>query len=144
MEMCGGKEVIMDIHMKIDANHIYWEVYQAECSIHDTVHIGPFTSIMIKAGLVMEEGSTMGPSVTIVDHDHNLENTKSIMDVGKKEPIHIGKRCWIGANVTILKGVTLEDDCVVGAGSVVLRGVYKKGSVLVGNPAKVKWMRGNV
>jgi acetyltransferase-like isoleucine patch superfamily enzyme len=47
----------------------------------------------------------------------------------------IGNRCWIGANATILKGVTLGDGCVVGAGAVVTRAV-KPCEVVAGVPAR--------
>ena len=35
--------------------------------------------------------------------------------------IHIGDDCWIGGNVVILLGITIEDGVMVGAGSVVTK-----------------------
>jgi acetyltransferase-like isoleucine patch superfamily enzyme len=52
------------------------------------------------------------------------------------KPTKIGDRVWIGANVTILKGVTIGNDAVVGAGSVVTKDVPER-AIAVGNPAKV-------
>ena len=49
--------------------------------------------------------------------------------------VKIGNRCWIGANVVILKDVELGDGCVVGAGAVVTRSVAP-GSVVAGVPAQ--------
>lgn len=34
-------------------------------------------------------------------------------------PVSIGRDCWIGSGVRILKGVTIGNGAVVGAGSVV-------------------------
>lgn len=51
-------------------------------------------------------------------------------------PIVIGRNVWIGANVTILKGVTVGDDAVVAAASVVTKDV-PAGSIVVGSPARV-------
>ena len=51
-------------------------------------------------------------------------------------PTQIGDRVWIGANVTILKGVTIGNDAVIGAGSVVTKDIPEK-AIAVGNPAKV-------
>jgi acetyltransferase-like isoleucine patch superfamily enzyme len=45
----------------------------------------------------------------------------------------------IGANSTIICGVTLYKGCMVGAGSVVTKKIYAN-SIVVGNPAKhLKW-----
>jgi len=49
----------------------------------------------------------------------------------------IGKDCWIGANSTILPGVTIGDFSVVAAGSVVTKNV-PSGTMVAGNPAVVK------
>ena len=50
------------------------------------------------------------------------------------KPITIGEDCWLGANVTVLPGVTIGDRCIIGAGSVVTKDVPND-SVYVGNPA---------
>lgn len=52
-------------------------------------------------------------------------------------PIHIGNRVFIGANCTILKGVTIGDGAVIGAGSVVTRNI-PAGAMAAGNPATVR------
>ena len=51
-------------------------------------------------------------------------------------PIVIGKRVWLGSNVTVLPGVTIGDGAVVAAASVVTKDVPAN-SVVVGSPAKV-------
>ena len=43
--------------------------------------------------------------------------------------------CSIGANSTIICGVTIGQDSLVGAGSVVTKNVYK-GKTVYGNPAR--------
>ena len=50
-------------------------------------------------------------------------------------PITIGNNVWIGANVSILPGVTIGDDTVIGAGSVVNRDIAS-GVVAAGNPCR--------
>ena len=51
-------------------------------------------------------------------------------------PINIGADCFLGADVIVLKGVTIGERTVVGAGSVVSRDLPSD-CVAVGNPAKI-------
>ncbi len=51
-------------------------------------------------------------------------------------PITIGNNVWIGAQVCVLPGVTIGDNCVIGAGSVVTKDIPTN-SLAVGNPCKV-------
>ena len=54
----------------------------------------------------------------------------------------IEKNAWVGANVTILKGVKIGEGAVVGAGSLIVKEVPPY-SVCVGNPAKPIKLRFN-
>jgi acetyltransferase-like isoleucine patch superfamily enzyme len=51
-------------------------------------------------------------------------------------PVSIGRRCWIGLNSIVMKGVTIGDDTIVAAGSVVVDNL-PKGVVAAGNPARI-------
>jgi acetyltransferase-like isoleucine patch superfamily enzyme len=53
------------------------------------------------------------------------------------EEIVIGNNAWLGANVTILKGARIGDNCIIATGAVVIKGEYAANSILAGNPAKV-------
>lgn len=55
----------------------------------------------------------------------------------KTADIEIGDNVWVGANVSILKGAKIGNNCIVATGSVVLSGNYPDNSILAGNPAKV-------
>jgi maltose O-acetyltransferase len=50
-------------------------------------------------------------------------------------PISIGNKCWIGARVTILPGVKINDGCIIAAGSVVNKDC-ESNSLYGGVPAK--------
>lgn len=50
--------------------------------------------------------------------------------------VTIGNNVWFGENVTVLKGVTIGDNCIIGAGSIVTRSIPDN-SVAVGIPCRV-------
>ena len=85
-----------------------------------------------------------GPKPTIITGDHRTDiRDKYIIDITEEEklpendqPVVIGDGCWIGANVTILKGVTIGEGSVVAAGAVVTKSCEPY-SILAGVPAKV-------
>lgn len=68
-------------------------------------------------------------------HPTSIEQRKRDIDSNAKtSPIHIGEYVFIGADSTIMKGVTIGDFAVVGAGSVVRTNIPEK-EVWAGNPA---------
>ena len=84
----------------------------------------------------------IGPGCYITDHDHGLDPGLAPLEQELISlPTIVGDRVWIGANVTILKGVTVGDNAVIGAGSVVTKDIPAQ-AIAVGNPAKVLRMKG--
>ena len=57
----------------------------------------------------------------IYDHNHKFRKSdSSVKEQGYSiEEVKIGKNCWIGSNVVILKGVHIGDNSVIGAWCVV-------------------------
>ncbi len=83
----------------------------------------------------------IGPKTVMWGRDHGVARNELIRKQAHiKEPIVIGNDVWIGANVTVLKGVHISDGAVVGAGSVVVKDIPPY-SIAVGNPARVIKMR---
>ncbi len=96
-------------------------------------------STMLDASERIEVGeqTMIGPFCYITDHDHVVGPGLAPGDTPlASKPVIIGKRCWLGANVSVLKGVTVGDGSVVGAGSVVTKPI-PAGVIAVGNPARV-------
>ncbi|MDD7520577.1 MAG: DapH/DapD/GlmU-related protein [Lachnoclostridium sp.] len=87
-----------------------------------------------------------GPRPTIITGDHRIDVVgKYIMDSTEKlpendSPVVIEDDVRIGANVTILKGVTIGHGSVVAAGAVVTKSCPPY-SIIGGIPAKVLKMR---
>lgn len=69
----------------------------------------------------------------VIPHD-NMEVTPEWL-ARMADGVRIGNKTWLGANSAVLKGVTLEDECVLGAGSVAMKSAESH-SLLVGIPAR--------
>lgn len=82
-----------------------------------------------------------GPSVLISggDHDHRQVGIPMALVKEKGEGVDAGVTIhddvWIGANVLIMKGVTIGEGAIVAAGSVVTKSV-EPNSIVAGVPAK--------
>lgn len=89
-----------------------------------------------------------GPRPTIITGDHRTDIIgKYIIDVTVQEklqendqPVVIEDDVWCGANVTILKGVTIGRGSVVAAGAVVTKS-FPPYSIIGGVPARLLKMR---
>jgi acetyltransferase-like isoleucine patch superfamily enzyme len=94
---------------------------------------------IIDASELVEIGADcmIGPFCYITDHDHTADETgRPGGGALVSAPTRIAPRCWLGAHVTVLKGVTIGAGTVVGAGSVVTKSLPPR-VVAVGNPARV-------
>ena len=76
---------------------------------------------------------TFANKVQILAHD---DSPRFYTGYGKLGLVNVGSRVFVGANTTILMGVTIGDDVIIGAGSVVTKDI-PSGSVAAGNPCRV-------
>lgn len=85
-------------------------------------------------GITIEDNVLLAPNVSLLSEGHPIspEERHSLIP----NPIHIKKNAWIGANATILQGVTIGENSVVAAGSVVSKDVPDN-VVVGGTPAKI-------
>ncbi len=67
-------------------------------------------------------------------HPFDVEKRNEGFEMAK--PISIGNNVWIGADVSILPGVTIGDNCVIGAKSLVSKDI-PSGVLAFGNPCRV-------
>ena len=94
---------------------------KANVKIGDNCFFNNDCSITAINSVVIGDGCLFGENVKIYDHNHRFSN----LDLPIKEQgysisgVRIGKHCWIGSNVCILKGAEIGDNCVIGAGCVI-------------------------
>lgn len=105
-------------------------------SIGNNVSIGRNTIIAIKDHLTIGDNSEISANVFICDQSHGIKRGQLINNQHSIiEKVSIGKDCWIGTNVVILKGVKIGDGSVIGASSVVNKNIPPN-EIWGGNPIK--------
>lgn len=87
-----------------------------------------------QGGIVIGDGAFIGHNVVLATINHDLDPKNNRKN--HYAPITIGKNVWIGANATVLPGVSIGDWAVIGAGAVVTKDVPAK-SVVGGVPARI-------
>ena len=89
-------------------------------------------NVSIYTGVICEDDTFLGPSMVFT----NVINPRSFLE--RKEEFRVTlvkKGASIGANATVICGVTLGEYCLIGAGAVVTKDVPDF-ALVVGNPAK--------
>jgi UDP-2-acetamido-3-amino-2,3-dideoxy-glucuronate N-acetyltransferase len=94
-------------------------------------------NVSIYTGVVCEDDVFLGPSMVFT----NVVNPRSAVNrKNQYEKTLVKRGATIGANSTIVCGITLGEFSFIGAGAVVIRDV-KPYALVVGNPAKhIGWM----
>lgn len=88
------------------------------------------------APIIFGDEVIVGPNTTFVTATHPVSPEKRARRIVYALPIKVGNNVWIGANVTILPGVTIGDNSTIAAGAVVREDVPPR-TVVGGVPARV-------
>lgn len=69
---------------------------------------------------------------------HSIVNLKGER-INQPSSVYIGNHVWIGAHVSILKGVHISPNCIVGMRSVITAHPppYSQGAIIAGTPARI-------
>ena len=102
--------------------------------IGKNVFINHACTFLDLGGIVIEDDVLIAPKVSIITENHPVNpKERKILDL---KSVTIKRNVWIGANATILPGVTVGENSVVAAGAVVTKDV--PANTLVGGiPAKI-------
>lgn len=104
------------------------------------IHIGQHVFINTgctmqdQGGVYIGDEALIGHNATIatLNHDEEPEKRGDLHPL----PVHIGRRVWLGANVTVLPGVTIGDGAIIAAGAVVTKDVPAN-TIAAGVPARI-------
>lgn len=108
--------------------------YGKHTRIGENVFINHNCTFLDLGGITIEDDVMIAPNVTISSEGHpvSVERRKTL----EPSAVLIQKNAWIGANATILPGVTIGENAVVAAGAVVTKDVPKN-TIVAGIPAKI-------
>lgn len=135
MILSCGKDVTIPANIQLHGYNI---------SIGNHVLIGEGAVLMCAlAPIQIGDHVLFGPNVTVITGDHRMDCVGRYMYDIKPEdklpendlPVVFAGDNWIGANSTVLKGVTIGEGAVVAAGSLVTKDVAPY-TVVGGVPAK--------
>lgn len=103
----------------------------AEVEIGENSSLNNNCTIISHEKILIGQDVQLGPNVIIYDHDHDFRAENGLKNLKyKTSPVIIGDNVWIGANVVILRGTKIGDNCVVGAGSVI-KGEYPENTTII-------------
>lgn len=95
------------------------------CGFSGTI-IGCFSQI------TLGDNVRCGANTLITDSDWHLDDPRT----SDSKPITIHDNVWLGANVIVMKGVSIGENSIIGAGSVVTKHIPSN-VIAAGNPCKV-------
>lgn len=113
-----------------DYRHLY---------LHSNAEINKGCFLLAKERIEIGENSTLAYGVTVLTsaNPNGPKNELAKLYPAMTAPVIIGANCWIGANATLLPGVSIGDFSIVAAGSIVTKSV-PSGVLVAGNPAVIK------
>tara|TARA_Y100001970_G_scaffold293361_1_gene439668 strand:+ start:4858 stop:5286 length:429 start_codon:yes stop_codon:yes gene_type:complete len=99
--------------------------------------IGFYSEIYNSEKIIIGDNVDIGSQLYINTSNHKFDNPK--LPISKQgtisKTINIGSNIWMGARVTILAGVKIEDKVIIGAGSLVNKDL-ESGYIYAGVPAR--------
>jgi acetyltransferase-like isoleucine patch superfamily enzyme len=93
--------------------------------IGDHVFLGRGCEFNICKAITIGNHCAIASGCKFIDHDHGIPPIDQLIGPlpGPEYPIRLEENVWLGANVIVLKGVTIGRGAIVGAGAVVVKDV---------------------
>lgn len=126
MPRCGS-------NFQVSSTTILWGLEHLH--VGDNVYLGPGVVIICLDRVSIGDGVLFGPGVVVSNGNHAFRDGAYQFGENIARPVKIGAGSWIGANATLLAGVSIGRGVLVGANSAVTRDV-EDGDVVGGVPAR--------
>lgn len=127
----------------VDESVVVFPPFYSEFGKNLTLGKGIFINLGCRfqdtGGITIGDGSLIGHGSTLTTLDHGVDPDRRADLI--PAPVVIGRKVWLGANVTVVPGVSIGDGAIVGAGAVVTKDVPAN-AIVAGVPARLIRMTG--
>lgn len=130
LEEITGKVIEPSVEISLP----FYSDFGKHISFGKNIFINQNVTFVDLGGIIIEDNVLIGPYARLVTVNHLIDpkNRRGI----RVESICVKRNAWIGANATILPGITIGENSIVAADSTVTRDVPAN-VIVAGSPAKV-------
>nr|WP_242596357.1 sugar O-acetyltransferase [Enterococcus ureasiticus] len=129
MEKITGKS----LDKSVTISQPFYSDFGKHITFGKNIFINQNVTFVDLGGITIEDDVLIGPSSRLITVNH-LVDPKARRGLNAA-PILVKKNAWIGANATILPGITVGENAIVAADSTVTRNVPDN-VIVAGSPAK--------
>lgn len=130
------KDIIGLIKGEFTIEPSFWCDYGYNIELGKNFYSNHNLVILDGAKVTFGDNVFIAPNCGFYTAGHPLEVKSRNQGLEYAKPITVGNNVWFGANVTVLPGVTIGDNCTIGAGSVIVKDIPAN-SLAAGNPCRV-------
>ncbi len=124
-------------HPTVELHQPFTILNMGNLELGEHIYIGPGAWFILRGRCTIGRGTILGPRCKIHTSNHRYYGTMLPYDaIYEVKDVHIGENVWIGADVSIMPGVTIGEGAVVAACACVTKDVPAC-AVVGGNPARV-------
>lgn len=129
-----GKITGQPIDASVTISQPFYSDFGGHIRLGKRVFINKNVTFIDLGGITIEEDVLIGPGASLLTVNHlAAANQRRGLQL---KPILVKKQAWIGANATLLPGVTIGANAIVAASATVTKDVPAN-TIVAGNPAKI-------
>lgn len=134
------RELLNQILGSIKGELVITAPFYCDCGFNISVGENFYTNhnvtILDAAKVTFGDNVFIAPNCVFSTAGHAIDSEQRNRGLEIALPITVGDSVWIGANVSVLPGVTIGSNTIIGAGSVVNKDI-PDGVIACGNPCRV-------
>lgn len=121
------------IDASVDISLPFYSDFGKHITFGKNIFINQNVTFVDLGGIIIEDDVLIGPRAMLITVNHLID--PKVRRGVRVSPIHVKKNAWIGANATILPGVTIGENSIIAANSTVTKDVPAN-VIVAGTPAK--------